>query len=325
MTIYVFAGLSVLLSAFALFFLADTLYFRYFARRLSGIVAGYETRAAKNGLYYYPVVEYPDNGSRFRLKSAIGSNTAPFAIGQEVVILVMGDQHATARLQQQSRFLIAGVLAVMGAAFLAPLLIETDHAVAYWYIPSVLLLAAAMLRGARAFESRRTKPYDDTPGEDGVIGYRPDATYEQNPETVKPYTVSLRTRLFSLLLGLLLVGGAAWLYRHENAFIASAATIRGEVFAIKSHRDSDGNLLYAPRVRFRPDKGGTFAFTSRVSSSHSGYAVGDQVTVFYDPADPGHAQIDRGIWNHVLPMGIAGTGALITLVTLIGLMRRKRA
>ena len=137
MIVYVFAAVSALLSAVALFFLTDTLIFRLFARRLTAIVTGYETRPSKNGRFYYPVVEYADGGKRYRLKSDIGSNTPPFCIGQELPVLVFGHRHASARIRQHSRFFIAAVLGVMGIMFLAPLIIETDHAVVSWYLPSI--------------------------------------------------------------------------------------------------------------------------------------------------------------------------------------------
>ena len=213
----------------------------------------------------------------------------------------------------------------MGIMFLAPLIIETDHAVVSWYIPSIILLSAAMLQVGRIWKRHGGSAYDATPGEDGVIGHRPDETFEDNPDIVKPYTVPLKARLFSLLLGLLLLGGAYWLYRHESAFIASAATAQGEIIALQSRRDTEGNLLYTPKVRFTPEGRRAYDFTSQVSSSHPGYGVGDRVTVLYDPNAPDHAQIDRGFWNHVLPMGMGGTGALVLIVTLIGLLRRKRA
>ena len=324
MVVYLFAALSLLLSAAALFFLADTLWFRRFAVALPGRIVGYESRTSKRRRFYYPVAEYEDGGRTYRLKSAVGSSTVPFCIGETVTLLILDGRRATARIRQPARFFIAFILAVMGAAFLAPLMIETAHPVAAWYVPLTLLLAAAMVWGVRAWERQKERSYDAAPGEDGVIGHRPDATFENDPAALTPYVVPTKVRLATLLIGLALLGGAAGLYRHESAFIASAAAAQGRIIALQSHRDSEGTLLYTPRVRFTPEGRRDYEFSDRISSSHPGRKVGDAVPVLYDPGDPAHAQIDRGVWNHFLPAAMAFLGLLIALVSAAGMLGRRQ-
>ena len=324
MVVYLFAALSLLLSAAALFFLADTLFFRRFAVPRPGRIVGYESRTSKRRRFYYPVAEYEDGGRTFRLRSAVGTGRVPFCIGETVTILILDGRRATARIRQPARFFIAFILAVMGAGFLAPLMIETAHIIAAWYVPLTLLLAAAMVWGVRVWERRKELSYDAAPGEDGVIGHRPDGTFENDPAVLVPYVVPTGLRLVALSVGLALLGGAAWLYRHESAFIASAAAAQGRITALQSHRDSEGTLLYTPRVRFTPEGRRDYEFNDRISSSHPGRKVGDAVPVLYDPGDPAHAQIDRGVWNYFLPAALAVLGLFTAIVSAAGIVRRKQ-
>jgi len=312
------------LAASGIYFVIDALLFRFIARKLPARVIGYETKICDRNRYYYPVARYEDGGRVFRVRSAIGSGAVPFGIGETVTVLVRGQMHATARIKQRSRFFIAFILSLLGAGFVAPLSIETDYAVMQWYLPAVVALASLFEAYTFAWQRRKQSTFDYTPDGDGVIGHRPDDTFQDDPEAVKPYTVPKKIRFATLLLGAALLGGAAWIYDHESAFLSGASGAQGKVISLESHRNSDGDLLYAPRVRFSSGGRETYAFTSRVSSSHPGYRIGDTVTVLYDPADPQHAQIDRGLWNHLIPMAVAALGALLLIVSAAALLRQKQ-
>jgi len=111
--------------------------------------------------------------------------------------------------------------------------------------------------------------------------------------------------------GLALCGGGGWLGASEAAFLAAAERAPGVVTAIESKRGSKGGRLYFPVVRFDPPgRAGSVTFREKTALWPSPFAVGDAVTVAYDPARPGDARV-ASFWTlWFLPVLMAAFGLL---------------
>lgn len=126
-----------------------------------------------------------------------------------------------------------------------------------------------------------------------------------------------------LLIGLGLLGGAAYLVLDTRADIARAETAAGTVIDLIGRRDSDGDTIYYPHVRYVTRSGETVEFTASVGSSPPAFDVGEPVSVLYDPAAPTEARIDSffQLWFGAVILGgiglvfivIGGAGSLIAL------------
>ena len=133
--------------------------------------------------------------------------------------------------------------------------------------------------------------------------------------------------LLSIGLGLLVISGVMYLI--NAIFISRAELVDGTVTLINTSFDSDYNsTTYCPLVRYITKAGQTLTYDSDVCSSPADYKVGDQVQVYYDPQNPGKAQI-KNFWSQYLQsitMGglglpFVGLGALL----LISSRKRKPA
>jgi hypothetical protein len=128
-----------------------------------------------------------------------------------------------------------------------------------------------------------------------------------------------------LLIGLGLLGGAAFLVIDTRSDIARADTAAGTVIDLIGERDSDGDTIYYPRVRYVTRSGNSVEFTGSVGSSPAAFDVGEPVVVLYDPAQPEEGRIDSffQLWFAALILGviglvfaaIGGGGALVALRT----------
>jgi hypothetical protein len=124
-----------------------------------------------------------------------------------------------------------------------------------------------------------------------------------------------------LLIGLGLLGGAAFLVVDTRSDIARADKADGSVIALIGERDSDGDTMYYPRVRYVTRSGNPVEFTGSVGSSPAAFDVGEPVAVLYDPAEPEGARIDSffQLWFAALILGgiglvfaaIGGGGGLV--------------
>ncbi len=107
-----------------------------------------------------------------------------------------------------------------------------------------------------------------------------------------------------LVVGLGLLGGAAYVARGTAAFLRSAERVEGAVVALV------GSDTYAPRVEYRLPSGETRTFTGRIRSSPPAYDVGERVTLSYDPRQPGEVRLHGtfSLWG--FPIILGGLGLL---------------
>lgn len=119
--------------------------------------------------------------------------------------------------------------------------------------------------------------------------------------------------LFLLIGAGLLVGALAW-QQKISRFVAQAHVADGEVVELVLRRDSDGDTLYAPRVRFVTARERTVEFTTDSASSPPSFHEGERVRVLYDPEQPGEAKIDSWfqLWGGVAILCFIG--GIFTLV-----------
>ena len=68
--------------------------------------------------------------------------------------------------------------------------------------------------------------------------------------------------------------------------------VRGVVIDLVERVDGEGNALYYPMVDFPLPDGSRRRVETTIGSWPPAYKVDDTVTVTYNPADPGRAQID---------------------------------
>jgi len=90
--------------------------------------------------------------------------------------------------------------------------------------------------------------------------------------------------------------------------IARADKADGTVIDLLGERDSDGDMIYYPRVRYVTRSGNPVEFMGSVGSRPAAFDVGEPVAVLYDPAEPEEAHIDSffQLWFAALILGVIG-------------------
>ena len=116
------------------------------------------------------------------------------------------------------------------------------------------------------------------------------------------------TMYFFLGIGIIMLVIGVRLWLGTSQFIAHAHGAIGTVIELREKRDSDGDTMYAPVVRFAAD-GREVTFVSNTSSRPAAYHVGEAVEVLYAPGNPDDARV-RGfasLWLGPLVLGGLGT------------------
>lgn len=113
------------------------------------------------------------------------------------------------------------------------------------------------------------------------------------------------------LVGMLFLGVSLVILSLQHDFARAAIRTSGTVEALIPR----GNATYAAQIRFTDRAGQTQTFTESGSSNPPRAAVGDRVTVLYDPASPRQAVVDD-LWGRMGVVLIIGPLGLI--FTLLG-------
>lgn len=137
---------------------------------------------------------------------------------------------------------------------------------------------------------------------------------------------SAPVKLFGYIFGIigavmLAFAGAVQFY--QQAAYADAISVEGTVIG-QDRRNSSGS---APIVEFRDASGKYHRFESSVSTSPPRYAVGDPVTIKYQPDNPSDAAIDDFLSNHLFTLIFGGIGFVFFAIgagILIAIFGRKR-
>ncbi|MBL7250516.1 DUF3592 domain-containing protein [Alloalcanivorax marinus] len=122
-----------------------------------------------------------------------------------------------------------------------------------------------------------------------------------------------------LLFGVLTLAGSGASAVSTSRFLETAVTTSGVVTDLVPKRDSDGDVLYSPKVHFRDRDGRSVVFVPNMSSRPPAYSVGEGVEVLYAPGDSGDARIRSffSLWGLSLIAGVVG---LILTVVGTGLL-----
>lgn len=117
---------------------------------------------------------------------------------------------------------------------------------------------------------------------------------------------SIFNYVFSII-GASLLAGATYLYVNKQAFLEKAETTQGTVIEMIPKRSKD-STTYSPVVSFTTKAGQEITYTSSTSSNPPSYDVGENVEIFYDPANPNDAEINGffSLWLGVIILGFIG-------------------
>jgi hypothetical protein len=115
-----------------------------------------------------------------------------------------------------------------------------------------------------------------------------------------------------LTLGVLAVVWAVLAYRSERRFLRTALRASGVIESLKAER-MERSTVYFPIIRFTTAAGVAVTATSKTGKS-SGYPIGQQIAVLYDPGDPNNLQIDAR-WSRWLIVA----GAIFVALILFGI------
>jgi hypothetical protein len=115
-----------------------------------------------------------------------------------------------------------------------------------------------------------------------------------------------------LLIGIIFFGIGIYTGEGMYAFMGDAASAKGVVTRMERESSGDGSSYY-PHVAFIPRDADRIDFRDKLGTNPPVYKKGDQVEVLYDPDNPRHAMIDRGIWNWAIPGIFTGIGIALVI------------
>lgn len=105
----------------------------------------------------------------------------------------------------------------------------------------------------------------------------------------------------------LMLAWSAWNLGTQIRLSYRGVHTTGTVVRIEEDRDSDG-VAYSPIVEY--DVGRVHYTHHESGSSECDHAVGDTVSIIYDPDDPAHGRVDTFEHRWVFPLFIAGMGVV---------------
>ena len=120
------------------------------------------------------------------------------------------------------------------------------------------------------------------------------------------YLRTLVCILFVTAAGILLMI-AAFSYFRNSAFVRRASYVQGKVVQLEERRGEGGSYFRAI-FEFRDAAGAVYTVRDSVGSYPASYAVGDSVSVLFEPTDPKKAKLDsfNSLWGMSFVMGILG-------------------
>ena len=112
--------LGVVFTGMGLFMLQDVYKYRKHGRAFRGVVTGHKEKLEQSDgsggalMLYYPVVKYSYLSKEYEFTSDSGSSTKHQKVGDSVEVLVLGDDHDTARVKSPMRLFLAYAIAIVG-------------------------------------------------------------------------------------------------------------------------------------------------------------------------------------------------------------------
>ena len=112
--------LGVVFTGAGLFMLQDVYKYRKHGREFRGVVIGHkeelEQRDNSGGalMLYYPIIKYSYLSKEYEFISDSGASVKHQKVGDSVEVLVLEDDHDTARVKSQMRLFLAYTIAIVG-------------------------------------------------------------------------------------------------------------------------------------------------------------------------------------------------------------------
>jgi hypothetical protein len=119
-----------------------------------------------------------------------------------------------------------------------------------------------------------------------------------------------------MFMGIGIIIGGLQLSNKMSGFAERGVATTGEIVAMNSRRNSDGDTMYYARIQFRTEQGERIVFDDNTGSSAPLKQTGEQVKVLYDSGNPENAVIDRGLFNWLGPVALIALGALMAVWSL---------
>jgi len=142
--------IGVVFSGVGFYMLYDAYYFRKYAKAYVGRIIAHKKRISERytsgqiRYTYYPVVEYNDEQKvRHEFISDMNLQKSSADVGSRVDVLVLGGNHTTARIKQQSRLVLAYAFAIVGPiVLLIGLMMLKESFISYslWAIALIAVL-----------------------------------------------------------------------------------------------------------------------------------------------------------------------------------------
>ncbi len=120
------------------------------------------------------------------------------------------------------------------------------------------------------------------------------------------------------LLGVVLLGAAAWTFYKQRDKAMSGVRATGKVIDLTREITTPGSTgVYYPVVEFTLPSGETITFTSDYGTRPASHKVGQSVTVRYDPDDPQKAEVDSALSIWLVPGILAFIGAIVCCLSVL--------
>ena len=312
--------IGIVFSVIGFYMLYDTYYFRKYARYFSGKVIGHKkivssrTSVGEVRYNYFSVIEYSDGHDEYEFVSDMSSSTQHHSVGERVDVLVLGDNHATARVKQGSRLLLAYVFSVVGSITLITGLFILKKDIAIYLIMAAVSIAGLyyliqlMVAASRKKKIRYADPrfVDDRDGE-----------REQHNEGVQEYVqaqgspIRKTLSLLFLVLAFIIIGyglnNAYTVYTLDKTSVKTQAVIVDDRVS-----KQDGLTLHTIVAKYTPYKGKPLTIDLH-TTLHPKLKVGDTVVVSYQAGDPLNATTysEKALYAFVIFIMVVGFLLLI--------------
>jgi hypothetical protein len=139
--------------------------------------------------------------------------------------------------------------------------------------------------------------------------------------------------LIYLAIGAIFLALGVYFFSQELGFLQRAEKLTGTVtdnVASTSYQNEHYSTDYCPVVDFQTQEGRNVEYTSDVCQAPPNYAVGQKVTIYYDPKDPNAIQMPDKYGGQYAGVFIPGIIGIVFLLIGLGMywagvLRRLRA
>lgn len=305
----------------------DFIHWRTNAKRTKGKIVTFKERSGSKGQsFFYPVAEFQnEKGDKVRITSDVGSsNLKESDLGKNVTILYFPGKDKDPRILGHGLpIMMVGVVLLIGAAVLlynAVLMFKAG-----W--PLLIAILGMGIFGWVKYQSSPASKMSFKDIKDGGSKLMEDMDLkssrkgdEMTLEEIREKSSDIKKQQAKwswliLVMGMVFFGVGYYIGYGVWYLETYGVSAKGEVVAMESSRDSDGNITYSPVVEYETADGRDIRFKSNYSSNPPSYSRGDKVDVLYAEDDPEeNVIIDAGFWNWLFPGIFGGIGLLMAIV-----------